>query len=74
MRKSLAPVSGSALNARSSLAPRQSLAPGKQSLGNTRTAVGGRSSSIGGRQSLAPIGRSILKALGATGHIFVGLW
>ena len=57
MRKSLAPVSGSALNSRAAIASRQSLAPVKQTVSNSRSTLGGRSSSIGGRQSLAPSGR-----------------
>jgi kinetochore protein NDC80 len=59
MRKSLAPVSGNSLNARNSMAPRASLAPGKMGMGRQST-IGGmtnRKSSIGARQSMAQAGR-----------------
>jgi len=70
MRKSLAPVSGNTLNARSSIAPRASLAPAKMGVGRQSTLGGGlsnRKSSIGGRQSMAQAGRRSTIVSGGTG-------
>ncbi len=70
MRKSLAPISGSTLNARSSIAPRASLAPAKMGVGRQSTLGGGlstRKSSIGGRQSMAQAGRRSTIVSGSTG-------